>query len=146
MTEKCCQTGATTLKSTKSCKIFICIFTQWGWSFDVNSLFIVYPTKKLNKVRNKTWNNAFHQSIISKYDIFIAWLRHILLMYNCKEDKWTKEELLADQNSLCISHLRNSFCYAFTVIFCRKMFIALAVNPIDNWHKIPHKTWNFTFQ
>ena len=65
------------------------LITERCRSFDVYWVFIVYPTKKLNKVRNKTWNNAFHQSIISKYDIFIAWLRHILLMYNCKDT--TKE-------------------------------------------------------
>ena len=73
---------------SKSCSFVTFLWrTQRCRSLDVHLFFIVYPTKKLNKVRNKTWYNAFKQGIIAKYDVFIAGLRHILLMHNCKKSK-----------------------------------------------------------
>ena len=45
-------------------------------------VFIVYPTEDLDKVRDKTRNDAFHEGIVSKNDILIARFRDVVLMDN----------------------------------------------------------------
>ena len=68
--------------------IFLCI----GFEFILTG----YPAKHLNRISHKTWNLAFHKSIIAQNHIFFPNVRFVGLNNN-----WKKLQLSYSQKFVC---------------------------------------------